>query len=343
MTNKLQIKRILFITCLSGVLAIFFNLIPIYHYQVVAPGIVKDVRSLIKVENGTLPFQSLDNGRLYLTTVVTGKATFLTLLYALVTPWTEIIYSKTDDTNEHLERDAGISMMEESKLIAILVALKKAGYEAKIKGSGVEVLDITNESKAIGILKEGDIITAIDGQLVTNREDLLAYLSNKIGGDKVQLTFFQEGKTYNKKIQTIKLPATKLPKGKKGAILGIHARTYKIKIEAPVKVHIESQDIQGSSAGLMFALGIIEKLWHKDLAKGYRIAGTGTILPDGSVGGIEGVGQKVIAARLAGAQIFFVPEINTEEARKGEIGIRIVAVRNIDDAITFLEKLPVAR
>lgn len=114
-------------------------------------------------------------------------------------------------------------------------------------------------------------------------------------------------------------------------------------------VRIESDQIGGPSAGLMFALEVYNQLIREDLTKGYRIAGTGTINIDGEVGPIGGISQKVIAAHKAGADIFFAPNergakhSNYKEAVKTakDIGtnMKIVPVDTFDDAVQFLQKL----
>ena len=106
-------------------------------------------------------------------------------------------------------------------------------------------------------------------------------------------------------------------------------------------VTIDSQNIGGPSAGLMFTLEIINQLTEDDLTGGHRIAGTGTIDQEGSVGPIGGVRQKIFGAINAGADYVFVPAVNHPEAVEAAgDDIEVVLVEIIDDALAFLEALP---
>ena len=119
------------------------------------------------------------------------------------------------------------------------------------------------------------------------------------------------------------------------------------------EIEIRTDNIGGPSAGLMFALEIYDQLTKEDLTRGYRIAGTGTLAPDGKVGRIGGIEQKVIAAHKSGAEIFFAPkedgeqgigELNYEAALRTakDIGtdMKIVPVASFDEAVRYLEELP---
>jgi PDZ domain-containing protein len=113
----------------------------------------------------------------------------------------------------------------------------------------------------------------------------------------------------------------------------------------PYRVTIDNGNVEGSSAGLMLALSIINRLSPVDLTHGYRIAGTGEIASDGAVAPVGGVKQKVIGAREAGAQIFFVPAdcvpgaCNYQVARRYAGGMRIVPVSTLDQALDVLRHL----
>src|SRR5690606_14697140 len=127
--------------------------------------------------------------------------------------------------------------------------------------------------------------------------------------------------------------------------LGIQpADMIEVKADDPSRqVEIVVEDIGGPSAGLMFALEIVDQLTEGDLTKGYRIAGTGEIYPDGTVDAIGGVQHKIAAADREEADIFFVPERNAKEAKDKAESIRtsmkVVSVRTIHDALDYLASL----
>lgn len=336
--RMLQLKRFWVLVIQTFAIVIILSLIPFRGYQIMVPGEAINIRPFISIEgkNKSPGFDIEINGSLYFTTVIVANANLLTSLYAVFTPWTEILYSEDPAINLDAEREEGLNMMRESKMIATFVALKKAGYDVNIQGEGVNVLDVLRVSHASKILQKGDVIVEIDGCKSMTREDLLATLADKHPGDEVKVVFFRKGEKLRGVIKTIRSWKWEQQR----AILGINASTRNMKLNSPIKINIESYDIQGSSAGLMITLGILEQLKKADFTKRFRIAGTGTITIDGTVGEIGGVRQKVVAARLSGAQIFFVPEGNKDEAMKSAVGIRIVPVKSIDDALEFLNKLP---
>ena len=107
---------------------------------------------------------------------------------------------------------------------------------------------------------------------------------------------------------------------------------------APFAIDLGLADqIGGPSGGLMFALGIIDKVGSVDLTKGQSIAGTGTIDQDGKVGAIGGITHKMLAAHDAGASIFLVPADNCDEARSAhEDGLQLIKVDTLTTAIDAL-------
>lgn len=320
------------------ILFVILSVIRFPGYQIMVPGEARNIRPLISIEGAdkSAKFDIRTNGGLYFTTVVMAQANLLTSLYTVFIPWGEILYIDDPSVNMEVERNEGLNMMNESKTIAAFVALKKAGYNADIQGDGVDVLNIFQGTDASKVLETGDVIVEIDGNSIMTREDLLAFLDKKKPGDEVNITFLRKGEKIKRIIKTIHHTRGKIHKAR----LGVSASTRNIKLKSQIKINIESYDIQGSSAGLMMTLGILERLQKTDFTKRFRIAGTGTIAIDGTVGEIDGVKQKVVAACLSGAQVFFVPEENKNEAMKSAVGIRIVPVKSIDDALEFLNKLP---
>jgi Lon-like protease len=211
---------------------------------------------------------------------------------------------------------------------------------------------VVEGSAADGILKPGDIVTALDGEPVLRREDLLNGLQSKGQGDQVQLEIKRDDEILTKQLTLQEIPKTN---GRVG--LGISYSESKL-IQTNPSVDMDTEDIGGPSAGLMFTLEILNQLLDEDITKGYKIAGTGEMLEDGTVGRIGGVEKKVVAAHKAGMTIFFAPDDEiTEEMRETNPSIRsnyeaaletakelgttmkIVPVKTIDDALEYLEDL----
>ena len=123
-------------------------------------------------------------------------------------------------------------------------------------------------------------------------------------------------------------------------MVGVVFDTINLALNLPIGVEVDSRNIGGPSAGMTYALTLIDLLTPEDLTKGHVIAGTGTIRFDETVGAIGGVRQKVYAARAIGAQIMFVPTANLEAALSAQgDDIEIVAVETLQDALDYLGSL----
>jgi PDZ domain-containing protein len=184
---------------------------------------------------------------------------------------------------------------------------------------------------AAGVLRAGDVITAVDGTPVTSQSSLSNLVNAHPAGDTLTLTIIRNGKTEQVRVRTREVGGT--------AVMGVQI-TYKF----PFDVKFSVGDIGGPSAGLMFALGIIDKLTVMNLTGGKFIAGTGEIEASGKVDPIGGIQQKMIAARQAGATIFLTPAANCPDA-KGAVpaGLRLVKVSTLSQAVNELEAVEAGR
>jgi Lon-like protease len=193
----------------------------------------------------------------------------------------------------------------------VVVAAVEAGYPAD------------------GVLKDNDVIEAVDGKAVTNETVLTNLITSHPAGTKLQLTVLRNGAT---KQLTV---ATKASSGR--PVVGVEvSENYKF----PFNITISVGDIGGPSAGMMFALGIIDKLTGDNLADGRFIAGTGEITDTGQVQPIGGIQQKMVGARDAGATIFLAPASNCSDV-DGAIpaGLKVVKVSTLSQAITYLDDI----
>jgi len=183
---------------------------------------------------------------------------------------------------------------------------------------------------AYGMLQPGDVITAVDGQQVNCQHEVVTMIRNRKPGAPVRLTIVSNGAT-----KTITL-VTKDVQGQ--AVVGIQLASPRYVFPFTVKINLP--DIGGPSAGLMFALGIIDKLTPSNLTHGRFIAGTGEISPTGAVEPIGGIQQKMAGARGAGATIFLTPAANCPNtAGAVPSGLRLVKVSTLTGAINELRAL----
>ncbi|MCO5999925.1 YlbL family protein [Actinoallomurus rhizosphaericola] len=180
-----------------------------------------------------------------------------------------------------------------------------------------------------GRLRPGDQITAIDGKQIKDITGVTAGVGAHKPGDTVTFTVKRDGKDTQVPVKTVVSP-DKAGKAIVGVIL-------KEKYQFPVTVKISVGDVGGPSAGLMFSLGIYDKLTPEDITGGRFIAGTGTITPDGQVGPIGGIQQKMVAARQAGATVFLTPTQNCADAVASKPkGLRLVRVDTMHGALQAL-------
>jgi PDZ domain-containing protein len=182
---------------------------------------------------------------------------------------------------------------------------------------------------AYGVLKPGDVIEAVNGTKVTNATVLTNLITARPAGSKLTLTILRHGVTQQVSLNT------KEADGR--PVVGIQiVENYKF----PFSVKISVGDIGGPSAGMMFALGIIDKLTPDNLTGGKFIAGTGEITDTGQVQPIGGIQQKMVGARDAGATVFLAPAANCSDVQNAvPAGLRIVKVSTLQQAITYLQDI----
>jgi Lon-like protease len=234
---------------------------------------------------------------------------------------------------ERIEADQ--RAMQLSQQIASAVALRQLGYKVTISLDGVRVAQVSGNSSAIGKLQPGDVILAIDGKRVYTTTQLRDAIGRHKVGAILHVSIRRNGARRSIDVRAGRDKDTGRP------ILGILAETSPaLAIRIPLKIRFNLQNVGGPSAGLAFALQILEER-GRDVDHGYRVAATGVIEPDGSVGEIGGVKQKTIGAREAHVDVFLVPAgDNYREARKYADGLRIIPVKSFQQALRALATLP---
>jgi PDZ domain-containing protein len=229
-------------------------------------------------------------------------------------------------------RQIDIQDMLNSQEVAAAVALRADGKKVVQTPIGATVDQVVSGTPAVGRLDPDDIITAIDGKPVKTPGDVITAMAGHKPGDTVAFSIRRVGAARVVTVKTIPEPATDR------AVVGITLRPA-VDIHLPVDVTINAGDVGGPSAGLAFALGILQEL-GRNIVRGHKIAATGEILPDGSVGSIGGVKQKTIGARQAHVDAFLVPAgDNAQEAKRYAHGLRIIAVKNFPQALRALATL----
>jgi PDZ domain-containing protein len=274
------------------------------------------------------------NGHLNLVTVSYqgGPADSLNLFTALqgwLTPHEAVVPQEelfgTNQTQQQVTRQ-DTQQMVGSQQLAQAAALCQLG----IKFRTVDTVDYVQAGlPAAGVLHPGDVITAVGGKPVTCKTPVGTLIRAHAPGAAVVLTVDRKGVAHTFRLKTANV------NGK--AVVGIRVlETYRF----PFQVKISVGDIGGPSAGLMFALGIIDKLTPGSLTGGRFIAGTGEIAANGAVSPIGGIQQKMAGARAAGATIFLTPASNCPNtAGAAPQGLRLVKVYTLAGAMRDLKAL----
>ena len=236
----------------------------------------------------------------------------------------ELIYPK-GITKEESEQESALAMTS-SQENAVAAAMRELDIPF---GQKLEVAGLSTGSASQGKLEEGDTFTSINGKAVTSLAVIQGELAATAGAPAA-VVVDRQGKAV-----TVSITPNKGENGR--WLLGV-ALQYKFTFPFQVKISLE--DVGGPSAGMMFALGIMDTVTPGDLTGGKHIAGTGTISPDGVVGPIGGIAQKMHGARAEGASLFLAPAANCEDV-VGHIpdGLQVVKVETLDDAETAVKRL----
>jgi PDZ domain-containing protein len=293
--------------------------------------------SLVKVPGAKPP---RNGGGIYYVDVIERKASLLERLFpslrkgATLVQHDQLAPPGVTDTQRAKADELDMQLSQE---IASAVALRALGYSVGIRQEGVQVAVVYGNTHAVGKLQPGDVIVAADGTAVRSLTTLHNLISRHKVGDRVRLVFLRDGVRH-----TVAIETSRDPYGQSRSIIGIEPAPA-VKIKAPFRIKFDLAGVGGPSAGLAFALEILEKR-GRDVDHGYKVAATGEINPDGSVGAIGGVRQKVLGASDAKVDVFLVPAgDNYREAKKDAHGLRLIPVKTFQQALHALATLPPRR
>ncbi|VXB12144.1 PDZ domain-containing protein [Aeromicrobium sp. 9AM] len=240
----------------------------------------------------------------------------------------DLIYPENETAKQSTAESA--AQLSGSKDSSRVAALRAAGYTVNGRPS---VAGLVKGGAAEKLLKVGDVFTAVDGTKVATPDQVVKAVGTHKPGQTVRLTVERKGKSVDVPVVT-RADAKDKKTPRVGITIG-ETYQYPIKIDNNV-----GRSIGGPSAGTMFALAIYDKLTPGSLTGGKKIAGTGEMTPDGTVGPIGGIRQKMAGAANKGATIFLVPAANCGEATDGDDdGLKLVKISTLKDAISSLEKL----
>jgi Lon-like protease len=283
-----------------------------------------------------------DGGGIYYVDVLLKPASLLESYIPYVRPEGSDLVARTQivepGISDQESRKLDLATMKVSQDIASVVALRELGYRVPISPGGVRVVAVTSGSHAAGVVRPGDVIVGAGVKKVHTRTDLAAVLGRLKPGDSVKITVLRGGKRLTFSIRTT--ADTQNPKRAIVGVLPIQA----LSIRLPFPVKFVLRRVGGPSAGLAFALELLEKR-GRDVDHGYKVAATGQIELNGSVTRIGGIKQKTIGARKSHVDVFLVPVDgdNARDAKRYAGGLRIIPVKSFQQALQALATLPPKR
>jgi len=239
----------------------------------------------------------------------------------------DVVFPQGQTTEERNEESA--AMMVDSQNEATAAALTELGYDVDPQ---ISVHSLTDDSAAKGVLEIGDVIIEAEGEPVTDAASLRDII-NAGDGDPIDILIERDGEE-----QTVTVTPKEVEiEGEATWLIGV---TLITDFDFPFEVTIQLNNVGGPSAGMMFALGIMDVLTPDELNGGESVAGTGTITADGTVGPIGGIRQKMWGALDADADWFLAPSANCDEV-VGHIpdGLRVFSVETLDDSLDVLEAI----
>ncbi len=336
-TLRFRWLRFIGIGLLTLVLLGAFSSILMTNDGLDAPGVALSVEPMVNVP---AKLRHTHSGTFILTTVfshapiLAGEWMLARVNPAFLIVAPEMVVPKNTTAQEQARQD--YQMLDDSEATAITVGLRLAGYQSEMIGKGARVDSILPESHANGILQIGDVITALNGKPIQTTQDLIDQVNKQSGSAPVQLDV-------ERNQAKLKLTVPLIPPAASSATpkIGISIESAGFDFNPPFPVSIVTQKINGGpSAGLMFTLTVYNALSSQDLTGGRKIAGTGTINLDGTVGPIGGVKQKVAAAEATGAVYFLCPVDNYADAVSVARSIKVIKIATVQDALDFMHSLP---
>lgn len=319
------------------------------NYWEVAPGSAEEVASRFSFDKNALSqvTRYKTSAPILFVTAYGSKLSALDALVGVLDPDVDVLNreEKFGTITPSEQRRLGFQAMASAKQIAEYVALNRLGYDVSIAYGKLIIERLVCEDaprplSACLQLNPGDTITAFDGIEIPTLSDLMPIIADYSPGDVIEVTItpHKTSESVKKKIELMISPDDP-----DRTIIGVWPADTRT-VDLPFEVDIDTDSIGGPSAGLSFTLALLDELTAGELTGGVKVAATGTIDGDESVGAIGALRQKTVAVKASGATVFFVPSAQTPEElsaarRVAGSKLRIVPVANLGEALKVLEEL----
>ena len=319
------------------------------NYWEVAPGSAEEVASRFSFDKNALSQVTRyeTSAPILFVTAYGSKLSALDALVGVLDPDVDVLNreEKFGTITPSEQRRLGFQAMASAKQIAEYVALNRLGYDVSIAYGKLIIERLVCEDaprllSACLQLNPGDTITAFDGIEIPTLSDLMPIIADYSPGDVVEVTITPH-KTTDSVTKKIELMVS--PDDPDRTIIGVWPADTRT-VDLPFEVDIDTDSIGGPSAGLSFTLALLDELTAGELTGGVKVAATGTIDGDESIGAIGALRQKTVAVKASGATLFLVPSAQTPEElsaarRVAGSKLRIVPVANLTEALKVLEEL----
>ena len=281
-----------------------------------------------------------DGGGIYYVAVQIDKASVLEKMFPGIREGSTLVPAsaiRAPGESESEHRQVELRAMADSQKVGAAVALKSLGYPVRVKVLGTIIAGVDPKGPSNGKLEPGDTIIAVDGQATKTLADIRREIRKHKPGETVQVDVRRNGKPKTVAIKTV--PEKKHPER---PIIGVFLQADS-RISLPRTVRIDLGQVGGPSAGLAFALDVLEEL-GRNVDRGHRVAASGELELDGTVLPVGGLKQKTIGARRAGVDVFLVPAgENAKDARRYAGSMKVMPVKSFRQALQALATLPEER
>ncbi len=332
MKRHVTAGRLLLLGLVLFAVAVALYVFPSNEY-IFLPDKAHPVAPLVTVHGGHDPV----HGGVYFVDVVVRKATVLEKLFGGLHEGADLLPASAVNppgVGDQQRRQIDLQDMRHSQQVAAAVALRAAGKHVVMRPTGALIDQVVSGMPAVGKLEPADVIVSIDGKPVRAPHDVFLAMSARKPGQSVSFAVRRGARTLVERLKTVAAGG----KAPRRAVVGIIVEPA-LDIHLPFPVSIDAGNVGGPSAGLAFALEVLQQL-GRNVVHGHKVAATGEIFADGSVGPIGGIKQKTIGAREAGVDAFLVPAgDNARDARKQAHGLRIIPVESFPQALHALATL----
>lgn len=306
-------------------------------YVALRPGSVRPVTEHVKVD-GAPSFEPAES--IAYTTVSLGSTTLLEAFVGWLDDDVDVLPEDRvrGGRSEAENRRYNAQLMDTSKLTAIAVALGYLGEDVDIRTTGAVVRRMSDDGPAAAVLELDDVIVAVDGQPVDAPGEIGDLLQP--GGPGAQHTLTVERPAGSTTRLDVEVTTVAAPDDAERAIIGIEPEDRIVGYDFPIDVSIDSGRVGGPSAGLAFTLAVLDVLTPGELTGGRKVAVTGTMAIDGTVGPVGGGAQKAIAVRDSGYDAFLVPSDEVDQVREAVGGdVEVIPVDTLAEALEALDSL----